>query len=347
MMLAKTKRADLIRRSLLNSVKAGNQHLIHDAVETFNVTRQTVHSHLAALVKMGYLAADGNTRARTYRLGSHRSQDGVFELKELHESDVYSRNFGFIFNGLPKNIEDICHYGFTEMLNNAIDHSCGTHAHIGVERTRQEIEIRISDNGEGIFNHIARIMKLPEPRESILELSKGKLTTDPDNHTGQGIFFTSRVFDTFYIFSSDLIFTHDEGDAENYLLHNDEAHSGTHVFMRISLDSQKNLKTVFEDFSGNEDEDYAFNTTVVPVKLALYEGERLVSRSQAKRILCRVEMFKTVLLDFNGVDYIGQAFADEVFRVFANKNPHILLVPVKTNDEIMRMIKSVKSEVTK
>jgi len=317
MQLAKTKRADLIRRSLLNSVKEGNPHLIHDAIETFKVTRQTIHSHLSALVEMGYLTAEGNTRARIYQLGSNRSQSGTYELDGLRESDVYSRSFGFVFNGLPENIDEICHYGFTEILNNAIDHSCGTHAYVSVERTNEKVEIRISDNGEGIFNHIARIMELIDPRESILELSKGKLTTDPDNHSGQDIFFTSRVFDTFYIFSSDLIFTHNEGDTENYLLHNDDNHTGTHVYMNIALDSQKDLKTVFDDFSGNEDEDYAFNTTIVPVKLALYEGERLISRSQAKRILCRVEMFKTVLLDFNGVDYIGQAFADEVFRVFS------------------------------
>ena len=34
----------------------------------------------------------------------------------------------------------------------------------------------------------------------VWELPKsGKLTTDPDNHTGEGIFFTSRVFDEFEI----------------------------------------------------------------------------------------------------------------------------------------------------
>jgi len=343
MRLAKTKRAELIRRFLLNAVTADNTQLIHDAVETFNVSRQAIHGHLTALVNMGYLIAEGKTRARTYRLGSHRTQCDVFQLEGLQEGDVYSRNFKFIFSGLPDRLEDICHYGFTEMLNNAIDHSCGKTVRIDVERTDQEIEIRILDDGEGIFNHIARMMNLIDPRESILELSKGKLTTDPENHSGQGIFFTSRVFDAFYIYSADLIFTHNDGDTEDFLLHNENIHTGTQVYMRIALDSEKNLKTVFDDFTGNEDEDFAFNTTIVPVKLALYEGERLVSRSQAKRILCRVERFKTVLLDFRGVDYIGQAFADEVFRVFANRNPQISLIPTNANDQISQMIQSVKS----
>lgn len=203
----------------------------------------------------------------------------------------------------------------------------------------------ISDNGEGIFNHIARVMNLSDPRESILELSKGKLTTDPDNHTGQGIFFSSRSFDSFYILSGDLIFSHHDNRRDDYLHHVDRDNEGTSVFMRIAMNSPRLLGDVFDAFTGTEDEDFAFNTTVVPVKLVLYEGEKLVSRSQAKRILNRVEKFKTVLLDFEGVDSIGQAFADEVFRVFARRNPHINIQPTHVSDNINRMIHAAKSNV--
>jgi len=342
MKLARTKRAELIRKFLLNSVKAGNSQLIHDGMETFDVSRQTIHSHLSALIKMGYLIADGNTRARTYKIGSLRSQNETFLLEGLRESDVYYRNFGFIFKGLPNELEEICHYGFTEILNNAIDHSEGNIAHITVEKNANEIKIRIYDDGEGIFKRIARIMDLSDPRESILELSKGKLTTDPENHTGQGIFFTSRSFDSFYILSGDLVFSHNDGK-KDYLLHNETEHTADHVYMMITLDSNRTLKSIFEDFSGGEDEDYAFNTTVVPVRLALYEGERLVSRSQAKRILNRVEKFKTVLLDFKNVDFIGQAFADEIFRVFSRKNPQIHLIPINITEEVERMILIAKN----
>ncbi len=342
MKLATTKRAEIIRRFLLNSIKAGNSHFLHDAMETFGLTRQAIHNHLTALVRAGYLAAAGNTRARTYIIGPTRFHSGTFPLKALRESDVYYRDFGFVFNDLPRELEDICHYGFTEMLNNAIDHSGGTDADVTVDRTAETITISILDNGEGIFNHIARIMGLSDPRESILELSKGKLTTDPDNHTGQGIFFTSRAFDQFAIFSGDLIFSHNDGDKNDYLLHNESVHIGTHVLMRIALDSDKNLTSVFSDFTGSEEEDFAFNKTVVPVKLALYEGERLVSRSQAKRILNRVEKFKTVLLDFKDVDSIGQAFADEVFRVFIRRNPQLELIPIHMTEGVAQMVQAAR-----
>jgi anti-sigma regulatory factor (Ser/Thr protein kinase) len=341
--LGKTKRSRIIRTYLLNSIKAGNQQSIHDASEIFKVSRQTIHNHLSALVKMGYIVFEGNTKARIYRLGPHRSHADTFPLAGLQESQVYYRDFGFVFEGLPKNVEEICHYGFTEMLNNAIDHSGGKSVSVYVDRTAQSIKIRISDNGEGIFNHIARILVLGDPREAILELSKGKLTTDPQNHTGQGVFFTSRAFDQFHIFSGDLVFSHNDGRVNDYLLHNDKRHAGTLISMDIAINSTRTLEGVFSDYTGTEDEDFAFNTTVVPVRLALYEGERLVSRSQAKRILNRVEKFKNVMLDFTGVDLIGQAFADEVFRVFARKNPQIFLVPVNVTDAVDRVIQAAKN----
>jgi anti-sigma regulatory factor (Ser/Thr protein kinase) len=252
-------------------------------------------------------------------------------------------DFGFMFKDLPREIENICHYGFTEMLNNAIDHSGGQQVTVAVGRNMVDITINISDDGEGIFKHIARIMGLSDTRESILELSKGKLTTDPENHSGQGIFFSSRAFDKFYISSGDLFFSHTEGDNNDWLMHGEKEQPGTVVDMRIALDSNRTLRSVFDMFTGNEDEDFAFNKTVVPIKLALYEGERLVSRSQGKRILNRVEKFKTVLLDFSGVDSIGQAFADEVFRVFVRRHPEIALIPVKLNEDIRRMIRAAQS----
>lgn len=341
--MAISKRTELIRRFLLGAVKAGNQHLIQDAMETFGVSRQAVHGHLASLVKLGYLEAHGNTRARHYALGPKKSHSQLFALKGLSESDVYYRDFGFMFKNLPRDIEDICHYGFTEMLNNAIDHSMGANAFVNVERSAETINIWISDDGEGIFNHIARMMNLADPRESILELSKGKLTTDPQNHTGQGIFFTSRVFDVFNIYSGDLIFTHNDKSEADFLLHAEKNETGTLVYMSIAINSPRNLRAVFDEFTGNEDEDYAFNKTVVPVKLALYEGERLVSRSQAKRILNRVDKFKTVLLDFNGVGLIGQAFADEIFRVFARRNQQITLIPLHMEKEVEKMVRAAIS----
>jgi hypothetical protein len=67
-----------------------------------------------------------------------------------------------------------------------------------------------------------------------------------------------------------------------------------------------------------------------------------ISRSQAKRVVSRLELFKTILFDFTGVPSIGQAFADEIFRVCANEHPTISLLSIHANAEAQRMIARVK-----
>ena len=95
-------------------------------------------------------------------------------------------------SNLPDNALDIWRHCFTEMFNNAVDHSSGTRIAVRLKRTAVNAEIAIIDNGVGIFKKIQRAMKFSDERHSALELAKGKFTTDPVRHTGEGIFFTSK-----------------------------------------------------------------------------------------------------------------------------------------------------------
>ena len=100
--------------------------------------------------------------------------------------------------------------------------------------------------------------------------------------------------------------------------------------------TERTTKEIFDEYTGD---DFVFNKTKITVHLAKdYLGHDFVSRSLAKRILMNVEKFKIIVLDFENIDNIGQGFADEVFRVFKNKNPDITIVPVNMNEEIEFMI---------
>jgi hypothetical protein len=112
--------------------------------------------------------------------------------------------------------------------------------------------------------------------------------------------------------------------------------------MTLWNNTARTPKQVFDQFSSGDD--YAFTKTVVPVQLVQYGDEKLVSRSQAKRLLARVDKFKVVVFDFAGVEEIGQAFSDEVFRVFQLQHPAIELIPLNTNADVDRMIRRAKSE---
>ena len=72
--------------------------------------------------------------------------------------------------------------------------------------------------------------------------------------------------------------------------------------------------------------------------VAQYGEEMLVSRSQAKRLLARLDKFEVVILDFEGVSAIGQAFADEIFRVFALKQSSTRIIPINMNEFVQEMV---------
>lgn len=224
------------------------------------------------------------------------------------------------------------------MLNNAKDHSNGAMILVRISKTAITTEMMIADNGIGIFKKIQEAFNLPDQRYAILELAKGKLTTDASRHTGEGGFFSSRMFDRFSIGADKTYYGHRLGDDSDWVI--DWADTGTTVFMELSNHTSRTSKKIFDQYTSS-DGDYGFNKTVVPVNLAQYGNDKLISRSQAKRVVARLELFKTIILDFTGVPTIGQAFADEIFRVFANEHPNLSILPIHANSEVHRMITRV------
>ena len=109
----------------------------------------------------------------------------------------------------------------------------------------------------------------------------------------------------------------------------------------MSSDNEDNplMDAVYGQFTAETDEGFGFTKTHLPISLAEYGPDGLTSRSKAKRVLNRISKFKEVLLDFKDVESIGQALADEIFRVFAKAHPEIHIVPINTSENVLRMIR--------
>lgn len=336
------KKTDEIRQFILENVEDHPSDITSIISAKFGISRQASHRHIHKLVKDGLLLAEGATRDRKYEAKPLVDFTIHLPLAGLEEDKVWREYIRPHLEGLPLNVLQICQYGFTEMVNNAIDHSEGTELGISLKRTYQTIVFSIFDNGVGIFRKLQKEFNLDDQLHAILELSKGKLTTDPAHHTGEGIFFTSRVFDTFSIMSGNLFFAHLESDNDWLLENQADLHKGTVVTMLINTKSNRTTKQVFDRFS--VDGDYGFSRTQIPVFLARYGDDNLISRSQAKRLLARFEKFKEILLDFENVDSIGQAFADEIFRVFRSQHPNIRIGFVNANKQVKDMITRAKSQ---
>jgi hypothetical protein len=151
------------------------------------------------------------------------------------------------------------------------------------------------------------------------------------------------MFDAFDIRSGNLHFMHGEG-IPDLLLERPKDAPGTFVVMKLANDTALTTGEVFHEFAAPDE--FTFDRTIVPVRLAQYEGEKLVSRSQAKRLTMRFERFKTVILDFTDVETIGQGFADQVFRVFKAAHPAINLVPMHMTPAVQEMTNRVIAGAT-
>jgi biotin operon repressor len=337
-------RGEDIRNYIIEHLAKDQKDISSQAATHFGISRQAVNKHLQRLISEGAVKAEGNTVKRTYTLASLVEWAQTYELKKgLAEDVVWRQDISTVLGAQPENVLAIWHYAFTEMFNNAIDHSFGSQIYVHIARTAGSTRLVLKDNGVGIFKKIQAALGLADERHAILELSKGKLTTDPDRHTGQGIFFTSRMVDHFSIFSGGVHFSHDREDQDIDWIFDNKGQdvSGTIIWMSLGNHTSKTVNKIWNMYSG--DDDYGFVKTVVPVRLAQYGNDRLISRSQAKRVVSRVELFKTVVFDFEDVPTIGQAFADEIFRVFANAHPEIELIPVKANSDVKRMIGAAKA----
>ncbi|MBQ6736167.1 MAG: DUF4325 domain-containing protein [Alphaproteobacteria bacterium] len=330
---------------IVNNVEQHPADIAGFTAKHFDITPQAVLLHIKNMIKDGVLSATGQTRARKYKLVDKRILYKYQISNKLSEDRVWSLDISRHFSTFADNVRHIWDYAFSEIFNNAIEHSRGTTINVVISQNAASTSMLILDNGIGIFKNIQTRFNLLNEHEAILELAKGKLTTNAKNHSGQGIFFTSRAVDRFVIESHGILFVHDDtnGTMPDILLDsiNDAPnHKGTAVFMHLKNNSNRILAKVFDDYSVD---DYGFDKTVIPIKLAQYGNEFLVSRSQARRVLSRVQLFKHVVFDFANVAQIGQAFADEIFRVFANAHPDIKMQYANANPEVKNMILRAKN----
>ena len=335
-------RGEDVRRFILQHVEKHATDIAKTTATHFSISRQAVNKHLQKLTSEGCLKEAGQTRNRSYKLAPLVEWEHNYKIEPgIAEDLVWTKDIRPALGKLPENVVNIWHYGFTEMFNNAIDHSNGSIIHVKLWKTAVSATLMVFDNGVGIFKKIQTEMNLLDERHAILELSKGKLTTDPRNHSGEGIFFTSRMFDSFDILSGGVYFGHEFEDPKDWILERENASTGTSVWMKLNNHTSRTTKKIFDQYASGEN--YGFNKTVVPVALARHGSDKLISRSQAKRLLARVELFKTVVFDFNEVDSIGQAFADEIFRVFPIKHPQVEITFIKANSEVKRLIERARS----
>lgn len=341
------------KAKILEIAKRNGKVSTSELIKQFSVSRQYLNRLIKELILSGALIKIGTTRSAFYTTPAYARKNSEtlipsytksfknIALEEHKILEQVEQAFPPI-KQLPENIHSIFSYAFSEMLNNAIEHSQSKTIKLEVSIQNKNLIFIISDNGIGAFRNIKQNQKLESDLEAIQELLKGKTTTMPKSHSGEGIFFTSKAADLFMIDSFGYQLTVDNTIPDVLIQQTKKINKGTKVIFKLKTSSRLHLDNVFKKYTNlAKKSDYGFDKTEIRIKLYSVTGIHF-SRSQARRILKGLEKFKVLLFDFNKVPMIGQAFADEIFRVFHNKYPLIKLETEHMNASVKFMVERAK-----
>jgi anti-sigma regulatory factor (Ser/Thr protein kinase) len=307
--------------------------------ERIGVARRTASRALQRLVDMQWLVREGTRSHPRWRPGLMRQVVQRYAIDGLEEDIPWARDFAPFFD-LPQGVQRMAQHAFCELLNNAIDHSEGSQVTVSLRQTPSHLQLLVSDDGRGVFDKIHEAFSLADPNLAMLELSKGKLTTQPQRHTGRGLFFTSRLADVFDLHANEQAFQRRDWDA-GWLPGRALKRQGTSVYAAFSLDTTRTLDTVLRAYS-HDGASLDFDRTIVPLRLVTSTLAGLESRAQARRVAARLDRFGRAELDFSGVPHIGHGFADELFRVLAGPQSGVELVGVNMSQSVADMVETVR-----
>lgn len=339
---APKKKGEDLRQFILENVAAHARDIGPFVCKKTGLSRNAVNYHLKQLVDQGKLKATGKTRNKTYALVPLSKHVYQSFCAQITEHETYNAEFAPYFDGLSDSVEYSWNHAITEMMNNVRDHSEGNEIEVELKQYFTHSFVRVSDDGVGIFNKIKKDQHLNTHEDVVLELSKGGVTSDPENHAGEGIFFTSKLMDMFCIYSDGEKYAPSKAKFSEEILDGFN-NKGTHVLMQHWNNSERSYKDIFPTHTEEVEGVPKFLQTRILVSNAMLGGKQLVSRSQAKRLTAGLEKFNKVILDFDGVEMLGQGFADQVFRVYALAHSDVEIACENTSKAVDAMIEHVTS----
>lgn len=308
--------------------------------ERTGASHRAVLSALRRLVDAQWLTRGGSTRRPVYGPGVLRQVVRTYSLHGLQEDLPWQRDFAPNF-ALPRHVARMVQHGFTELVNNAVDHSGGTSVTVSLRQTPSHVQLLVSDDGCGVFNRICESFDIADPQHAMLELSKGRLTSQPQMHTGRGLFFSSQLADVFDIHANGTAFQRRAWESTGWQPGRPLPRQGSSIYMSIALDSSRTLDQVLEAWS-TDGTGIEFDQTKINLRLVAGPGQALDSRAQARRVAARLPQFKRAEVSFEGVEDVGHGFTDELFRVFARAHQEVELVPTNMTPRIEALVRSAQ-----
>ena len=306
---------DQIKHFILENLTQHQKDIIKAAIRKFGLSRQAILKHMNTLIRDDQVVAYGKTRDRFYelkpRVNFSKSIDisNGFDPKSILNEQIFPN-----LKSLPQNVREISEFSLGALFHNIHDHASATRLNYKIYISHNDVHLIISDNGIGLFQGIADALHFDDVQIAAVEIAKGHVTSDPENHAGDDLMVVIQMFDEVEISSSGVSLKYINGK-NDWTLKPSRQKNGTRIHLGIGTNSRRTCQDVFKTLF-NEQGKFVH----IPVKLARSNGEQLNSREQADNLLHNIKKLNGIEFDFKNIDLVGPAFADELVRKTLEKN---------------------------
>ena len=319
-----------IKKFILDNISSHRKDIIHTAIQRFGVSRQAVLKHMHSLINDKQVIAHGKTRDRFYELRPYVNYQKTIVIDNSFSSNFILNQYVLPhLEHLSNNLADIIKFSLGALFQNVKDHSNSTKIFFKLYFNHECLHAIISDNGKGLFGHISSTIKLDSLQNAAIELVKGGVTTDKENHSGDELNAVINLFDSSKIESNGMFL---EFQNEKLSYHSGESTQkhGTRMHFKIDPNSKRTCQEIFKKIFDPENK-----SLFIPINLLSINGnDQINSRSQAKSVLRKIDGMKIINLDFKYVELIGPAFADELIRIIKKTDSKIKIKWFNSNETI-------------
>ena len=307
--------SEQIKDFILENLTRHQKDIIKASIRKFGLSRQAILKHMHTLISEDRVVAHGKTRDRFYELIPLVNYSQTIDVNSSFSPDkILKKQILPNLESVRLNVYEICEFSIMALLANTLDHSQATKLNYKLYISPNDVHFVLSDNGIGIFENLNNSLILEDIQVAAIEISKGRITTDPQNHGGDELMTVIHLFDKVTIDSSGICLTYYNKKNE-WTVTRSSQQKGTRIHLEIKSNSRRTCQEIFRQIFDRENK-----LVRIPVNLVRSDGEQVNSRIQAQSLLHNIKDLTEIEFDFKNIELIGPAFADELVRKTKEKN---------------------------
>jgi DNA-binding transcriptional ArsR family regulator len=222
-----------IRQFILDRVADDPRSVARQVATAYGISRQAANRHLDALVESGVLEEEGATRSKEYRLLRTSLLNREIRVTPVLNADrFWDDHMAPVLAHDRAAVRDLCRGSFGEVIHNVIRHAQATWITVSFEMTARNIEVRVADDGKGIFNRLAERIGVSAARDAAALVLRHANDRSSDFPAAR-LSLLARNFEWFEIASSGVVLSYYAATDSWSIGEIDSPASGTRISMRL------------------------------------------------------------------------------------------------------------------